>query len=96
MKNFRFARSLAFGTICLMAMAFSTGGAAAPESFRVQIQLIWGTNDQDSPDPKHKPVEPEVAKKLKQLPLKWSHYFVVNKKSLQTTAGAEKKASSIA
>ena len=78
------------GVAGLMALA-AEPGKGRPLKF--EIQLLWGTNDPESPDPKHKPVDPEVAKKLKQLPLKWSHYFVVNKKSLQTTSDAEKKES---
>jgi len=76
------------GVACLMALAAEPG---KPHPLKFQIQLLWGTNDPQSPDPKHKPVDAEVAKKLKQLPLKWSNYFVVNKKTLETTAGAEKK-----
>ena len=47
---------------------------------KFEVQLIWGTNDPQSPDPKHKPVEPAVKKKLDELPLKWANYFEVNRK----------------
>ena len=53
--------------------------ARSPSS-RFEVQLIWGTNESRSPDPKHKPVEPEIRKKLEELPLKWSHYFEVKRK----------------
>jgi hypothetical protein len=77
------------GVVGVLALAAEQSGAAKPLKF--EVQLLWGTNDPQSPDPKHKPVDSEVAKKLKQLPLKWSNYFVVNKKSLEMTVGAEKK-----
>ena len=42
-------------------------------TMKLQVQLVWGTNDDHSPNPKHKPVEADVRKKLKELPLKWSN-----------------------
>ncbi|HSU53490.1 MAG TPA: hypothetical protein VLT36_05490 [Candidatus Dormibacteraeota bacterium] len=83
--------------LAMLAWA-SIGIAAASEqaarsagAMKFQIQLIWGTNDPKSPDDKHKPVDAEVGKKLKALPLKWANYFLVNKKSLEVAPGGEKK-----
>jgi hypothetical protein len=50
---------------------------------RLEAQLIWGTNDAKSPDPNHKPVEPDVAKKLKTLPFRWANYFEVTRKQFR-------------
>jgi hypothetical protein len=62
-------------------LAPNTGCLKAAEiSSKFEVQLIWGTNDSRSPDPKHKPVEAEILAKLKELPLKWSNYFEVNRK----------------
>lgn len=47
---------------------------------KIEALLIWGTNDSQSPDPKHKPVEREVERKLKHLPFKWQNYFEVTRK----------------
>src|SRR5438309_12021790 len=58
---------------------------------KLQAQLLWGTNDKTSPDPKHKPVEADVAKKLKELPLKWSHYFVVKRVRFEVPPGGAGK-----
>src|SRR5882762_1319307 len=77
------------GVAFMLGMAAEQPAKGKPLKF--EVQLVWGTNDPQSPDPKHKPVDPEVAKRLKQLPLKWSNYFVVNKKSLEMVVGAEKK-----
>jgi hypothetical protein len=52
-------------------------------SMKFQVQLVWGTEDDQSPDPKHKPVEPAVKAKLKELPLKWTNYFEVNRKDFE-------------
>ena len=58
---------------------------------KLEAQLIWGTKDEKSPDPKHKPVDPKVAKKLKNLPFKWQHYFEVNSKKFSVAEGETKK-----
>ncbi len=52
-------------------------------TLKLQVQLVWGTNDDHSPDPKHKPVEAAVRAKLKELPLKWNNYFEVNRKDFE-------------
>jgi hypothetical protein len=71
--------------------------AADPHAgdLKLEAHLIWGANDAKSPDPQHKPVDPEVAKKLRQSPLKWQHYFEVTRKQFVVpTAGAKKVAMS--
>ena len=66
----------------LLAVAVPAARAA---DLKLEAQLIWGTNDRKSPDPKHKPVEADVANKLKNLPFKWSSYFEVNRKQFAVT-----------
>jgi hypothetical protein len=58
---------------------------------KLQVQLVWGTNDDRSPDPKHKPVEADVKAKLNELPLKFTNYFEVNRKDFEVTAPAISK-----
>jgi hypothetical protein len=58
---------------------------------KLEAQLVWGTNDDQSPDPKHKPVESQVREKLKELPLKWSNYFEVNRKCFEVAAAGLSK-----
>ena len=74
-------------------MAFFTSGQARLQAapVKLQVQLIWGTSDNHSPDPTHKPVEREVKMKLKDLPLKWDHYFEVNRKDFEVTASGASK-----
>jgi hypothetical protein len=56
--------------------------ADAKSAAKFEAQLIWATNDKQSPDPKHKEVEPEIRKKLAELPLKWEHYFEINRQQV--------------
>lgn len=58
---------------------------------KFEVQLIWATNDKKSPNPKHKPVEPEIRKKLDELPLKWENYFEVNRKLFSLARGGKGK-----
>lgn len=67
------------------ALLSSEGWSAQTVAMRFQAQLVWGTNDDRSPDPNHKPVESEVKAKLNELPLKFSNYFEVNRKTLEVS-----------
>jgi hypothetical protein len=86
-----------FATIVLLSLvpAVFPGWAAAADThagdLKLEAQLIWGANDAKSPDPQHKPVDPEVAKKLKQSPLKWQHYFEVTRKPFVVPPAGVKK-----
>ncbi len=62
----------------LLLMAGASCGVAG--DLKLEAQLIWGTNDARSPNPRHKPVEADVARKLKSLPFKWANYFEVTRK----------------
>src|SRR5438132_7035273 len=69
----------------LLAASFLALGLSRSEgqTMKLEVQLLWGTTNAVSPNPKHKPVEPAIDKKLKELPLKWSHYFVVNRQGFE-------------
>ena len=76
-------RRLAWFSVALAGLVLNPPpGRAAEPNLKLEALLIWGTNDTQSPDPKHKPVTPEVRKKLEELPFKWTSYFVVNRKVL--------------
>lgn len=88
------AQSAAIGiTVAFMLMSLEAIShvLAADQPLKVEAQLIWGTNDSKSPDPKHKPVSEEVKKKLKELPLKWSNYFEVNRRVIEIGANSAKR-----
>jgi hypothetical protein len=84
---------LARETWCLaLACFFAIGSIAATAAeAKLEAQLVWGTNDKESPDPKHKPVEPSVKKRLGELPLKFTHYFEVNRKAFVLPAESSKR-----
>ena len=61
--------------------------AAPPAELRFEAFLIWATNADKSPNPAHKPVTPEVRRKLSGLPLKWKNYFEVNRQQFAVASG---------
>lgn len=68
--------------LLILTAMFFTCAAVTPvhADVKLEAQLIWGTTDEKSPDPTHKPVDPEVAAKLKSLHLQWKSFFVINRK----------------
>lgn len=80
--------------ICAMALLLCAAGTkslAADADLKLEAQLVIGTNDAKPPDSKYQPVDADVAKKLKSLPLKWSNYFVVSSKKFSVPKGEEKQ-----
>jgi hypothetical protein len=64
-------------------LLFSLPGFAdekKPAELNIEAQLIWGTNDTNSPNSKHKAIEPSLAKKLSESPFKWKNYFEEERK----------------
>lgn len=61
--------------ILLLVFAFTTAQAA---EIKIEVRLIWGSNEAKSPNPNHKPVDAETAKRLGKV-FKWKHYFEVKK-----------------
>lgn len=62
--------------------------AAPAESLKVEALLIWGTDAQESPNPKHKPVDTDLAKRLSKSPYRWKHYFEVSHHKVEIPSGA--------
>jgi hypothetical protein len=64
---------------------------AAPSEIKIKVQLIWATNADKSPDPKHKPVSDALRKKLLESPMRWTNYFVVKEATMKLPpAGSDK------
>ena len=87
---------IVFATLVVWLFAvfflFATASArAASGDMKIEVQLIWATNDKSDPNPNHKPVAPEIREKLKELPLKWANYFEVNKITLDIPKGESRK-----
>lgn len=74
--------------LLLAGLSVSSISAAVADDLKFEAVLIWGTNEANSPDPKHKPVSESVAKKL--ACFKYSNYFEVNRKQFTLTKGSEK------
>ena len=54
--------------------------------------LVWGTDDSKPPEGKdYTPVDAEISKKLKDLPLKWAHWFEVKRVDFTVPQGATKE-----
>jgi hypothetical protein len=87
MKISRFAAI----SLCLLALFLSGGAARAADSLRAEALLIWGTDDEKSPDPSHKPVDAALAGQLGKSPYRWKHYFEVNRKVVEIPANKTKK-----
>lgn len=75
----------------LLLLAALTGQFVQAAELKFETQLIWASNDEKSPNPKHKEVEPEIRKKLGELPLKWKSYFEVNRKQFSVSKGVASK-----
>lgn len=67
--------TLAAVLAAILGLALSA--IAADKQMRLQALLVWGTSA-NPPSNSHKPVEPELARKL-QTSFKWSNYFEVNR-----------------
>ena len=46
-------------------------------NLKLEAKLIWGTNDDKSPNPNHKELDSGTKEKLRKV-FKWKNYFAVN------------------
>jgi hypothetical protein len=68
---------------CLMIICSALGVATTHAGERkFEAQLIWATNEKQSPNTNHIVVESEIRERLNKLPLKWENYFEVNRQQL--------------
>jgi len=74
----KFTSIVPCGIVLLLIQTLSAVNVHAAD-MQLEAVLVWGTNEQKSPDPKHKPVGADVKTQLQQLPLKWTNYFEVNR-----------------
>ena len=72
-------------------LLLATGTHALAADLKLEAQLIWGTNDAKSPDPRHRPVGRDVARKLRGSPFKWTNYFEVTRKQFAVPQGSTAK-----
>jgi len=82
------ATGLGWFSIALVLLACAEVRAQAAD-MKLQAFLLWGTDDAKPPEGKaYKPVAPDILHKLKELPLKWTHWFEVNRKDVTVRQGA--------
>lgn len=62
----------------MAVLLFASQLPVQASDIKVDIRLIWGSNEAKSPNKNHKPVDEETAKKLRNM-FKWKHYFEVKK-----------------
>ena len=82
MRNRFFAAIFLASLLCGLVSA-SAADNRKQKAAKFEIQLLWGTDADKSPNEAHKPVDPDVGKKLKSLPLKFKNYFLVNKRVVE-------------
>lgn len=74
---------------CLLVMTFAGEAKVSAANSTLEAQLVWGTNADSSSDPKHKPLEESLAKKLKMF--KWKNYFMVKRQEIPLSGHTPKK-----
>jgi hypothetical protein len=86
-------RATGFGwvSITLLMLGCAEFHAQAAD-MKLQSFLLWGTDETKPPEGKaYKPVDQEIRQKLKELPLKWTNWFEVNRKDLVAVQGLNKE-----
>jgi hypothetical protein len=68
----------------------ATSSPAGPQEMKLEVVLVWGTDDAKSPNPKHKPVDDDLKAQIKKLPLKWRNYFEESRKNVQVGSTIQK------
>jgi len=65
---------------CFLALLLIAGGTTQSfaANLKLEAKLIWGTNDDKSPNPEHREVDPATKEKLRKV-FKWKNYFAVNR-----------------
>jgi len=87
------ASGLGWVYIALLMLGCAEMHAQSAE-MKLQAYLVWGTDDTKPPEGKnYKPVNPEIKNKLRELPLKWTNWFEVNRKDFVAPQGAMKEVS---
>jgi hypothetical protein len=82
------ANGLGWIVIALVLLACDRTGAQSAD-IKLQAFLLWGTDESKPPAGKaYKPVESAIKLKLKDLPLKWTNWFEVNRKEFVAVQGA--------
>ena len=68
----------AFGAVLACLLLLSASVRAADINLNLEAQLIWGSNDIPAKNCTNNLVGPKLEQKLKRLPFRWQHYYVVH------------------
>lgn len=66
--------------VLVLALVLLTPTHLQAAELKLELKLIWGTDEETSPDPGHKPVDEATASKLRKV-FKWKNYFEVNRQT---------------
>jgi hypothetical protein len=91
MSKLRFVPGPVLAVLCVLMFASRAQTADSKEPMHVEMLLIWGTNDPMSPDPDHKPVDAELARKFAKSPYRWKYYYQVNRQHVTLGPGETRK-----
>lgn len=76
---------------CALVLLSCAGLQAQGADMKLQAFLLWGTDDSKPREGKaYKPVEADVLQKLRELPLKWTNWFEVNRQDVTVPQGMVK------
>jgi len=75
--------------LCL-GMAALLGAPAYAQNLKVEAKLVWGTDDSKSPNPKHHPLDPTLARRLGKSPYRWKNYFEETQQIVEVPVGQTK------
>jgi hypothetical protein len=86
MKRLSFLPVPLWLVLCALVPVARVESAQAGEPLKVQVQLVWATDDPQSPDPKHLLLTGNLAKKLRNT-YRWTNYFEVKKREVSIPVG---------
>ena len=81
----RVARVLRFLLVFFAGITIASAGELC-----LELRLVWGANEEKSPDPLHKPLSAEESRELQKV-FKWKHYFEVNGQKISPRIGETRK-----
>ncbi len=73
-----------------LSVALGTSADALAAELKLDVRLVWGTNDEKSPNPGHKPADAKTTAKLAKA-FKWKTYFLVSSHNVDVPDKAAKK-----
>ncbi|MEW6305308.1 MAG: hypothetical protein AB1705_17670 [Verrucomicrobiota bacterium] len=90
-KQSAFTR-LALLSLALLPLLAFASAQTPKDNLNLEVRLIWGANEPQSPDPKHKALDSVLTKWLSNK-LKWKYYFEVNRQTPSIPVNASKSVS---